>query len=295
MHRYAAIPAMLLVLAVSLPAEVLGHGYAGKRLFPQTMTFDDPAPLDELNLFVGRVKTPGVLTTSYTLDTAKRITPWWSVGFSQEIDQLSSGSTGTSGFQNFALHTKGTFLVSARHETLISWGLDWDIGGIGSPVVGASTQSTLTPQLFFGKGLGDLPASLDALRPLAITGYAAPSFPLQQGPLDTMQVGFTVQYSLPYLTSFVRDVGLWAPFRNMVPLVEVLLSNCLNQACETTGTINPGAFWFVGGIGQLGMEASIPINDLSGRNIGALAMGGLYLDDLFPHSLGAPLLGPLFE
>jgi len=24
-------------------------------------------------------------------------------------------------------------------------------------------------------------------------------------------------------------------------------------------------------------------------------MGGLYLDDLFPHSLGAPLLGPLFE
>ena len=37
------------------------------------------------------------------------------------------------------------------------------------------------------------------------------------------------------------------------------------------------------------------INDLSGRNIGALAMGGLYLDDLFPHSLGAPLLGPLFE
>ena len=110
-----------------------------------------------------------------------------------------------------------------------------------------------------------------------------------------MQVGFTVQYSLQYLTSFVRDVGLWAPFRNMVPTVEVLLSNCLNQACETTGTINPGAFWFVGGIGQLGMEASIPINDLSGRNIGALAMGGLYLDDLFPHSLGAPLLGPLFE
>jgi len=34
-------------------------------------------------------------------------------------------------------------------------------------------------------------ASLDALRPLAITGYAAPSFPLQQGPLDTIQVGFT--------------------------------------------------------------------------------------------------------
>src|SRR5713101_10201310 len=109
MHRYAAIPAMLLVLAVSLPAEVLGHGYAGKRLFPQTMTFDDPAPLDELNLFVGRVKTPVVLTTSYTLDATKRITPWWSVGFSQEIDQLSFGSTGISGFQNFAPTPRAPF------------------------------------------------------------------------------------------------------------------------------------------------------------------------------------------
>lgn len=295
MRRRAAIPSMLLALAVSLPIEALGHGYAGKRLFPQTMTFDDPAPLDELNLFGGRVKSPGVLTTSYTLDSAKRISPWWSVGFSQEFDQLSLGSSITSGFQNFAPHTKGTFFVSARHETLISWGLDWDIGGIGSPVVGASTQSTLTPQLFFGKGLGDLPASLGALRPLAVTGYAAPSFPLQQMPFDIMQVGVTVQYSLPYLTSFVRDVGLWTPLRTMLPIVEILLNHCLNQACETTGTINPGAFWFVGGIGQVGIEASIPINNSSGQNIGVLAMWGTYLDDLFPYSLGAPLVGTLFE
>src|SRR5207247_11303995 len=105
--------------------------------------------------------------------------------------------------------------------------------------------------MFLGWGRCDLPASLDVLHQLAITVYSAPSFPLHQGPLDTMQVVFTVQYILQYLTSFVRDVGLWAPFRNMVPTVEVLLSNCLNKACETTGTINPGAFWFVGGIGQL--------------------------------------------
>ena len=181
MYRHAAI-VLILACTWAWPVEVRGHGFAGKRLFPQTMLFDDPAPLDEFNLFFGQAKTPDGLTTSYILDTAKRITPWWSVGFSQEFDQLSFGSGSTSGFQNWAPHTKGTFLVSERHETLISWGLDWDIGGIGSHAVGASTQSTLTPQLFFGKGFGDLPRSLQWLQPFAITGYVAPSFPLQKTP-----------------------------------------------------------------------------------------------------------------
>ena len=38
-----------------------------------------------------------------------------------------------------------------------------------------------------------------------------------------VQWGFSVQYSLQYLQSFVRDVGLPAPFNRMIPLVEVAL------------------------------------------------------------------------
>jgi hypothetical protein len=58
--------------------------------------------------------------------------------------------------------------------------------------------------------------------------------------------GFSTQYSLPYLQSFVRDIGLPAPFNRMIPLVELALQTPLNgpRAGYTTGTVNPGIIWF---------------------------------------------------
>lgn len=47
-------------------------------------------------------------------------------------------------------------------------------------------------------------------------------------------------------------------------------------------------------MGQIGVEASIPITALSGQSVGFSVMFGAYLDDLFPTSLGAPLFGELF-
>lgn len=308
LRRSVAILAMLLPLLVALPVQVWGHGFAGKRLFPQTMLFDDPAPLDELNLFVNRVKGTGVRTTEYSLDFAKRISPWWSVGFTQDLDQLTFDTTSTSGFQNINPKTKGTFFVSEDHETLISWGFEWEIGGTGSPAVGAMSHSTvMVPELFFGKGFGDLPPSLPWLKPLAVTGFVGPTFPLQTSPTNTVPIGFTVQYSFQYLNSFVRDLefqGLSRTVvRGLVPIVEGIFTPTLNVPGETTGLINVGTFWFAPhpfagkgySIGQFGIEASIPVNDLSGQSVGLFVMWGTYLDDLFPESLGAPLFGDLFN
>ena len=42
----------------------------------------------------------------------------------------------------------------------------------------------------------------------------------------------------------------------------------------------------------LGAVATIPINRASGRHVGALAILDLFLDDIFPDSLGKPLFGP---
>lgn len=85
----------------------------------------------------------------------------------------------------------------------------------------------------------------------------------------TLSWGFTVQYSLQYLQSFVKDLGLGAPFDRLIPLVELPLETCLNRGCggRTTGTVNPGLIWF-GKYLQLGIEAAIPINDRSGKNVG---------------------------
>jgi hypothetical protein len=73
---------------------------------------------------------------------------------------------------------------------------------------------TITPALFFGKGLGDLPDSVNLLRPFAVTGALGVRFPARSKNFtvdpDTgdnnvsynskaFNWGFPIQYSLMYL------------------------------------------------------------------------------------------------
>ena len=53
---------------------------------------------------------------------------------------------------------------------------------------------------------------------------------------------------------------------------------------------NPGVMW-VGNYYQVGVEAIIPINSASGHGTGVMGQLHLYLDDIFPTSIGTPLLG----
>ncbi len=57
---------------------------------------------------------------------------------------------------------------------------------------------------------------------------------------------------------------------------------------KPTGFVNPGIIWF-GKYIQLGIEAQIPINDNSGDGVGVLALFHVFIDDLFPDSLGRPI------
>jgi hypothetical protein len=40
---------------------------------------------------------------------------------------------------------------------------------------------------------------------------------------------------------------------------------------------------------QLGIEAAIPINSRTGKNVGVLGLLHFFIDDLFPRSLGRPI------
>jgi hypothetical protein len=42
---------------------------------------------------------------------------------------------------------------------------------------------------------------------------------------------------------------------------------------------------------QFGVEAIIPVNSQSGTNVGVIAQLHIYLDDLFPRSIGKPIFG----
>jgi hypothetical protein len=279
-----------------------GHGFAGARFFPATLSTDDPFVADELSLpTVSSIVTPdngGTRDTEISSDIALRITPNWDIEFGESFIVLNpSQGKATNGFSNLSLGSKYEFFENDEHETVVSLGLGVDVGGTGSNEVGADSFSTWTPALFFGKGLGDLPETLPWLRPLAITclvGVAIPSSARTEESKNPVvfQSGFAVEYSIIYLQEQVRSIGLGAPFDRLIPLVEVAISDPLDrgQSGLVTGTVNPGIIWS-GKYFQVGAEAVIPINSRTGNDVGFIAQLHFYLDDLFPHSIGRPLFG----
>src|SRR3954449_5077876 len=171
---------ILLVVSFALPHSAVGHGFAGKRFFPATLSTDDPFVADELSLptIASRRTDDGTLEQSASVDIGKRITPDFGIGFGASYLRLRPAADATqNGLDNFALSAKYQFYKSDEHETILSVGADWDIGGSGSKRVGAESFSTVTPTVFFGKGFGDLPESARYLRPFAVTGSAGIGIP----------------------------------------------------------------------------------------------------------------------
>jgi hypothetical protein len=302
---------LVAVVLCGLASTASAHGLIGKRFFPATLTIDDPFVADELSLPTvlhikqrGSEEGPPARVTDLSAEFSKRLAPDFgvSVGSTFRLLDPTEGKSIT-GFDNVEVAIKYVFFKSPEHETLVSLGIDWDIGGTGSKKIGAESFDTVTPALFFGKGFGDLPDAAEWLKPLALTGTLGVAIPTRHktqtittdpdtGDVDverelnpiTLQWGFTVQYNLQYLQSFVRDVGLPKPFSRMIPIVEFAMETLLEgpHSGRTTGTINPGIIWF-GRYVQIGIEAVVPVNERTGRNVGVLAQLHFYLDDIAPQ------------
>jgi hypothetical protein len=293
-----------------------GHGFAGARFFPATLSTDDPFVSDELSLpTVSTIRTPddgGTRETDISMDLSKRITPEFAIEIGDTFAALNPhDGPAVNGFGNLELGGKYQLLKNGEHEAIVSIGLGVEVGGTGSRSVGADSFSTWTPGIFFGKGFGDLPTAVRFLKPFALTGQVGIAIPtsastrsvtvdVQTGERDieverhpdVLEWGFALEYSLIYLQSQVQDLHLHAPLDRLIPLVEFALETPLNRGeqGQTTGTINPGVIW-AGKYFQVGAEAVIPINQRTGNNVGVIAQLHFFLDDLFPHSLGRPLFG----
>ena len=301
-----------LIAALAAMAGTAGaHGMAGKRFFPATLGIDDPFVADELSLptvssikLRGEGDQPPTRATDISGEFSKRLSPnlGFSLGGAWRLLDPDDGKS-LSGFDNLEVALKYVFFKSDAHEMLLSTGISWDVGGTGYSKVGAEGFDTITPALFFGKGFGDLPDALDLVKPVAVTGTFGVSIPTRHATkhfnLDedgnveverevnasAAKWGFTVQYNLQYLQSYVRDVGLPAPLNRMIPIVEFVMQTPLDDpknAGRTTGTVNPGIIWF-GRYLQLGLEAVIPVNERSGKNVGVIGQIHFYLDDIVPQ------------
>jgi hypothetical protein len=93
-----------------------------------------------------------------------------------------------------------------------------------------------------------------------------------------------------YLQQHVKDIGLPSPFKRMILVVEFPMQTNLSHDGKglTTGTINPGIVW-AGKFVELGIAAQLPVNARSGKTVGVMGLIHLFVDDLFPKSIGGPI------
>jgi hypothetical protein len=280
----------------------LAHGFAGDRFFPATILTDDPFVADEMSLPTFTRPPPaadGSREYDLDVDIAKRLTPDIGITLGYGWTSLHSpGLPAVTGFSALQTGAQYQLFVNAPHEAIgliglnVTWAHTGRVAALGEP-----DFTTLSPTFNFGKGFGDLPRSLPYLRPFAITGNLGFDFPTKTESAgtpnpDNFNYGFAFEYSLPYLQCCVKDIGLRAPFNQLIPLVEVAFSTPMNRVTPgvtTTGTIQPGIIWS-GQYMQISAEAILPVNHASGHGVGGLVQLHFYLDDIFPTSFGKPVM-----
>ena len=301
-RRYSLCSSLLgATIMLLAPGTCFSHGVAGKRFFPTTLTIEDPFVSDELSFVVEHIKDPHGKETELELEIQKRLSPDLSIGFGTAYrtikpsgghhgeegeDEESAGTV--YGFSNPTFSLRYQFLRDAVRELAGTLALDIEAGGVGAKRVEALSGTTLTPALQIGKGFGDLPEWAGWFKPVAVTGSLGFNFLLSnrgeaEGAQNSLAWGTTVMYSIPYLQSFVKDVGIPWPFSRLIPIVEFNGETLLtgHGSGETTAFANPGLIW-AGKYIQLAVEAKIPLNDVSGRNVGILGMIHFFLDDIAP-------------
>ncbi len=301
----------------------LAHAVCGSRVYPVTLTLDDPGVADEITIpqvVYTRAAADGGPgpghDTSVQFEYDKRLTDEFGFTFNDNfnINQTNNAKMET-GWDDLAVTGKWAKCLSPDHDFILAFGIIREFGHTGTTHTGADAYGNTAPTVYFGKDLEEIP--IPALQPIAFTGefsYAVADRELKDmqvaapgpvvpsmTPLSTLQFGtgntnqvigaFSVQYSIPFLQAQIKDYDLPEPIAHLIPLVEVSATAATSRPRDTvnTWTVAAGAIylrtWY-----QVGLEALIPANKASGTNVGVIFQVHVFLDDLYPHGIGAPLL-----
>ena len=290
--RSAIIMGMAGCAAACLLAAPGAEAYtaAGDRIFPATVLLPQIGPSDEFYMTGSTLpQAGGGRSSNLTAVFDKTITDRLSALFTESYNwQHQGGGINPSGFQNFNFALQYLAVLDQPHEFLFSVGVEREFGGTGAARIGASDRGATTPAFFFGKGLGDL--DIGYFRPFAISGTVGYQF--SDGGLrpSSVQSGFAIEYSIPYLLSKVETVSLPSFLRATTPMIEMQFSNPVGNSFGQASTALIGAGFNYSGAGwDVGVEALVPTNHATGRGAGFTVQLHLSLDYLAPSSIGQPL------
>ena len=282
--------------------EAAAHAISGVRVFPVTLTLDDPGVADEMTVpqIVYQPGSGPSNDTSLLWEWDKTITPDTALIYNHGYDIINmTGAKRATGFENVVITGKWQAWVVPEHEFIVSLGVQRELPGSPHTVaIGGDAQGATGPTVYFGKGFGDLP--IGNFRPLALTGEVTYSIPDRRlntggdngGTVPNLFVGASLQYSIPYLQSQVKDLGLPDFIGRLIPLVEMnYVSPTAAPAAGNPMTLafSAGAI-YLSDTYQIGLEAVFPGNRAAGKNVGWIFQVHYFFDDIFPNSLGKPLI-----
>ena len=297
MSRFITALVAVLTCILTMHATAQAHVVCGDRVFPTTLTMDDPGVGDEVSLpTIAWTPTSSGQSNSYGFEWDKSITE--DLTFAVNDDYVTQRDAYArqhyAGWDNVELTLKDQHPCSEVHphqEFVWSVGLVRELVGTGSRQLRDAgvidDVGNTSPTFYFGKGFGN---ASPYLRPVAITGEISRSFS-DSPSLDpnAWNYAFSFQYSMPYLNQNVKAQNGPQLYKRLTPIVEMSWTS--PDQGTPTATIAPGLLYDAPSW-QLAGEAIFPATKATSQSQGAgfILQYHLFLDTFYKSWFGRPII-----
>jgi hypothetical protein len=304
-----SICALALLAAIAMRGIAFAHGTVGDYTFLEPIVADDANPKNEFDILRPQwTRTAEGREFSLGFALEKVIVPApasYSNGApggglisievgSEWVYQSPKEGRAVSGFNELELLPKWAFLTIPEHEFRLSIGAKLVLP-TGNPSVQDQNHTQMGPELLWAKGFGDLPnwPYLKYLRPFGFQGDYGYTPALGGSTYHEMFADNVIEYSLPYLSNNVKDIGLKWPLRNMFLYTEFNYDQLISGPSGQTFPeilITPGIA-FMNYYVELSVATQFALNRAAVADNHATIIGllDLFIDDLFPWTNWTPM------
>ena len=277
------------------PPALLAHGVVGDYIFLEPIVTQDPTPANELDILQPSWVRSSDANT-YSLGSSFEKVLWLD---SNDMPRFSAGAGSSwsyvspyhgrsiNGLDDLTMFAKYAFFYSLQHEFLMSFALQLQVP-IGDHDIQEENHTSLGPVFLWEKGLGDLPnrSVIKYLRPLGIQSDFGYTPALSGHTEHHMFSDAVIEYSLPYLSNSVKDIGLPETLRNLFLFNEINYDQLITgPAGETFPTLlaTPGVA-YVSYHFELAVATQFALNNASrpGNHAAVLGLLDLFYDSLLP-------------
>ncbi len=310
MQRFRRLAlSFLFLISLAAGAKAWAHGTVGDYTFLEPIVADDANPKNEFDILkpqetwraegrefslgfsLEKVIVPAPESYSNGLHGGGLVS--LEIG-SEWLDQSPKRGREMTGFNDLEILPKWAFLTVPEHEFRLSIGAKF-ILPTGNPSVENQNHTQLGPEFLWAKGFGDLPhrSLLKYLRPFGIQGDFGYMPALGGRTWHEMFADNVIEYSLPYLSNNVRDIGLQWPLRNLYLYAELNYDQLVTGPSGQTFPqilITPGLA-FMNYYIELSLATQFALNKATVPDNHAALIGllDLFIDDIIPASNWTPI------